>query len=350
MLSSRISMKPLSLACRSLSTTLHSGVDLPKAFELAAGKAGDGRCRRALLEVSQAVTRGNEVAEAMDEQGVAFPELMVDMVNVGEKTGALPEVLQSLSSHYDNLLRMRRTFYGLIALPVIQMIAAILIVAALIFILGLISTPGVAPIDVLGLGLTGASGAMTWLAWTFGTLIGLIVGYQVLKKSILGRKFFAPLFLRIPVVGNCLRSFAVARFSWAFALTQQSGMPIRESLEASLKATSNGAFQTAAPRMWKLVKAGEPLHAAMADSRLFPGEYLHMVEVAEHSGTIPEMLEHLSPQFEEQARRNMAILATVLGWLVWLAVAAFIIYLIFTIVMRVYIGPLNDAVNDAMKL
>ncbi len=350
MFSSQISMKSLAVVCRSLSTMLRSGVSIQKAFGLAHGKAGEFRCRRALDGVRDRVSRGDQVAEAMRDQEGAFPELMIDMVEVAEKTGALPEVLLSLSGHYENNLRLKREFYGTIAWPVFQLIVAILIVAFLIFILGIIQNPGMPNVDVLGLGLTGARGAMIWLACTFGTLAAIVIGYQLIKTSLFGAKFLDPLLLWIPVVGNCLRSFAIARFSWAFALTQQAGMPIEESIKSSLRATSNGAFVAAAEPIWRTVKEGGELTEALDASGLFPSDYLHMVEVAERSGTVPEMLDHLSPQFEDQARRSLRTLAAVCGWGIWLLVAGFIIVLIFSIVLRMYINPLSEAVREVQGI
>jgi type IV pilus assembly protein PilC len=68
------------------------------------------------------------------------------------------------------------------------------------------------------------------------------------------------------------------------------------------------------------------------------------VQVGETSGTVPETLERLSPQFEEQARRSLKALAVALGWLVWVAVAVFIIFIIFSVVLK-YIGMINAAAS-----
>jgi type IV pilus assembly protein PilC len=86
------------------------------------------------------------------------------------------------------------------------------------------------------------------------------------------------------------------------------------------------------------------LSQALDESGLFPEEYLSLVQVAETSGTVPETLARLSPQFEEQARRSLAALAVMLGWLVWSIVAVFIIFIIFSFVMK-YVGMINAAAN-----
>lgn len=347
MFSPRLKTKSLVAVCRSLSMMLDSGVGIGKSFELAARKSGDPKCRAALLEISADLRKGMDVTDALRAQGQAFPETMIDLVGVGEQTGSLPEILKSLCGHFENNLRIRRTFYSAIAWPVFQLAAAILVIAGLLYILGWINesfSKGGSKIDILGLGLYGAQGAVTWLMLTFGSMFALYVGGIVIRRSLLGQKFFDPLILRIPILGGCLRSFAIARFSWSFALTQQAGMSIQPSLMASFRATSNGAFIAASPHVWAAVREGESLHVALEESRLFPVDYLHIVDVAETSGTVPEALDRLSPEFEAQAGRSLQALVSALAWLIWCIVAAFIIFLIFR-VFSFYLGIINEGLK-----
>lgn len=343
MFKSRASMKSLSLLCRSLSTMLVSGVSIVKSFQLAGKKLGDHRLQQSVSDIVVELKSGNDVTSALQKQGSYYPELMVNMISVAEQSGGLPEVLKALADHYDNLVQMRKNFLRMIAWPVFQFVVALLVIALMILILGLIAQGG-APIDILGLGLAGPSGAIIWLTCTFGSLFALYVLYQILDRMFGGKGYFHSLFLKIPVLGNCMRSFAIARFSWAFALTQQAGMNILDSLEASLKATGNGAFIAVIPQVNAAINDGEHLADALADTRLFTEEYIHMVDVGETSGTVPETLERLSPQFQQDAQRSLTALAAVFGWLVWALVAAFIIFVVFRIAFW-YLGILNDALK-----
>ena len=341
-----IGPKPLSLVCRSLSTMLEAGVGIQKAFELAAGKTSDPRTRSAMLVLRDAVRSGDDVTSAMRARNGQFPELLVDMVAVGEQTGSMPEVLRNLADHYENNLRLRREFVRQIAWPVIQFVAAVLVIAMLIFVLGWIAqSRGGEPLDVLGLGLTGSSGAMFWLTLVFGTAAVLVFGYRVIVSNVAGREFLHPLLMRIPVLGNCLQSFALARFSWAFALTQRAGMEIEPSLRYSLKATANGAFIWHSDRIWQQIKDGEELSTALAGPGLFPDDYIHMVHVAETAGTVPETLERLSPTFEDQARRSLSVLVQAMAWVIWGLVATFIIFVIFRILFW-YVSMIQGALDS----
>lgn len=345
MFGSRIPLKTVARLCRTLGSMLNSGVPLLKSLDVVTRKTGDSRCQAALAEVTTQVRAGTDLAAAFRQQGRYFPEIFIDMVDVAEQSGNLPEVLSGMAEHYENLIRLRRSFLSAIAWPVIQLVAAILIIAFLIFILGIIGEmaqgQGQEPIDMLGLGLMGAGGAVIWLLLSFGSVAAIVGSYFLAAKGFRQQRLLDGLLMRIPVVGTCMRSFAIARFSWAFALTQQTGMLISRSLEASLRATGNGAFMAAAPQICGDVLQGEDLGTALDDSRLFPEDYIHLVRVAETSGTVPEALQRLSPQFEEDARRSLRILAEVAGWGVWAMVALLIIYVIFSVMMR-YIGIIND--------
>ena len=343
LVSRQIRSESLARLCRSLSTLLSSGVGIKKSLEIASQKTADRRCEEAMRSIREAVDEGDEITTGMSRQGQAFPPLMIDMVRVGEQTGTLPEVLRRLAEHYDNMVRLRKMFLRQIRMPIFQLVAAILVIALLIWILGWIAqSRGGEAISILPGGLSGTSGAMAWLLANATFFGGLFLLFKWTRHSLASQRFLDGYLLRIPVLGRCLQSFAIARFSWAFAVTQQAGMSIEPSLESSFKATSNGAYIAAFPKVWRMMEAGETLGDSLAATGLFTEEYLQMVHSAEASGTVPEMLDHLSPQFEEEARLGLQTLTTGMGWTVYLLVAMFIIFLIFR-VFSIYIGALNSA-------
>ncbi len=349
MFAPRISYRQLALLCRSLGVSLQAGVPLIKTIETSTRKISDGRLRKVMADVVDDIKSGGTLTDAVDAQETYFPDLFVDMLSVAEQTGALPEVLLSLSDHYENNVRLKKDFISQILWPMIQLIAAILILALLIYILGWINSRGTGgiDIDILGWGLMGASGAVKWLLGWVVLVGGSWFAYRLAAASLTGRKTVHQVLLSLPVIGTCLRNFALARFSWAFHLTQSAGMPIDDSLDASLAATGNGVFDAAAPDVERDIMQGESLSDALNNTGLFPDEFINIVHVSETSGTVPEALHRLSPQLEEEARRSLKTLATLAGWMVWLCVAGFIIFVIFRIISW-YTGLLNSFITNPL--
>lgn len=338
----QLSWNTLAIFNRSLSTMLNSGVHLLKGLQIAGAKSLDLKLQRVAKQVVEDIRRGSLLGDSMRKFRGIFPELMIDLIDVGEQTGSLPEVLLALAQHYDNLIRLRRTFMGAIAWPVFQLVAAILIVAGLIAVLGWITeNKGGQAIDIMGLGLTGTKGAALWLTGCFGTMFFLFVAYRMFMAGVASRTFLHTFLLAVPVVGYCMRSFAIARFSWAFALTQQAGMSIEPSLESSLKATGNGAFISTIPLTLEMVRTGEELSVTLQETGLYPRDFLELVRVGETTGTVPEALERISPQLEDEARRSLSALTLTFAWLIWALVAGLISFIVIRVFMG-YIALLED--------
>lgn len=346
-----ISAKALFPFCHAMSRMLEAGVDIRKALETSSRSSWDRRLVTSVQDVSQRVRSGFDLTAAFEKHSQHYPRLFIDLLTVGEQTGALPEILASLGDFYEARVKRVNEFRSAIAWPMIQLFAAIMIIGLLIYLLGIIgsSQPGTEPRDFLGLGLFGTSGALTWFGLSFGSLAGLFTAWKVITRNLSGRRVLDPFLLGIPAVGSCLRKFAIARFAWCFSLTQGAGMSIKPSLTSSLNATANGAFISAAPMIWRDIHGGETLGDALRTTKLFPTEFLHFVDTAEETGTVPEAMQRMSHHFDEEAHRSLHWLTMLAARAVWAGVAVLIIFFIFRIAM-VYIGMLDEASSEAMGL
>lgn len=318
---------------------LESGIQIRKAIGIASKKAMHAPTKKVLREISDAIQGGSDISQALREHGNFFPTLFIEMVTMAEETGSLPEVLRHLAEHYEANIRMKKELIGSLIWPVFQLVAAIFVIAILILVLGLIG--GDNDISNIVFGLKGPTGAMIWLTGTLGTFAAMFAVWLMIQKAAQAKAIVDPMLLMVPVLGRCMRSFAIARFSWSYYLTQQTGMPVNRSLQGSLKATGNGAFVSQTPFITSAVMEGSSLTESLKQSRLFPVEFLEMVSVAEESGTVPEALHRLSPHFEEDARRALKILTSAISVVVWLFVAGFIIFFVFK-VMLTWIAMIND--------
>jgi type IV pilus assembly protein PilC len=85
---------------RTLGTLLGSGVPILQALTIVRETAGNTLISRALADVHTSVKEGESVALPLRESGV-FPAVVIGMVDVGEQTGALPEMLIKIADNYD---------------------------------------------------------------------------------------------------------------------------------------------------------------------------------------------------------------------------------------------------------
>jgi type IV pilus assembly protein PilC len=85
---------------RTLSTMLQSGVPILDALQVVAKTSGNKVIERAVYHVSDSIAEGRPIAEPLEESGV-FPNMVVQMINVGESVGALDSMLEKIADFYD---------------------------------------------------------------------------------------------------------------------------------------------------------------------------------------------------------------------------------------------------------
>ncbi|MBC8208054.1 MAG: type II secretion system F family protein [Desulfobulbaceae bacterium] len=85
---------------RTLSTMLQSGVPILEALNVVARTSGNKVIERAVLLVSKSISEGRPIADPLEESGV-FPNMVVQMINVGESVGALDDMLGKIADFYD---------------------------------------------------------------------------------------------------------------------------------------------------------------------------------------------------------------------------------------------------------
>ena len=86
---------------RTLGTMLSSGVPLLDALEICAKTAGNKVVEEAVFNTRTSISEGKTIADPLEETGV-FPPMVVQMISVGEATGALDAMLNKIADFYDD--------------------------------------------------------------------------------------------------------------------------------------------------------------------------------------------------------------------------------------------------------
>jgi type IV pilus assembly protein PilC len=86
---------------RTLGTLVSSGVPILNGLDITARTAGNSVIEDAILSTRESISQGNTIAGPLKECGV-FPPMVVQMISVGEETGALDEMLNKIATFYDS--------------------------------------------------------------------------------------------------------------------------------------------------------------------------------------------------------------------------------------------------------
>jgi type IV pilus assembly protein PilC len=120
-----------SQAARTLATLLGGGIPLVNAIDVAARSIKNRYMARELYKASQQVREGRALSAAMADSG-AFPDVSLKMVEVGEQTGALQEMLNSLADFYDEEIETNLDRFVTLVEPILLIIMGIVIAGLLL--------------------------------------------------------------------------------------------------------------------------------------------------------------------------------------------------------------------------
>ena len=306
----------LAIAYHNLSNMLDAGVPVQRSLNtLIPGL--DPQLSKAFLALVDGVAQGNPLSETMILYPKVFDPVDIMLVEVGEKSGNLPDLIALLSKWHEMSARMLKRMISGLLLPIL-----VLTIAAFVFPL---------PAFVLG-GLTLTSYLLKvvgilMLFWVPAGIIVLIV--RTTPRTGPARRLLDNVVLRIPVLGSAVHKLSIGRFCWAFHMLCKAGVPYSESVDMAISVTGNlviaDLFRPAAAS----VKAGELMSDGF--SKKLPFELVEMWKTGEETGRLDDVSKRLADNYSEQAESWFAEFARWFPRFVYLLICIVLIFMIFNL-------------------
>lgn len=337
----------LILWCRALHHGLDIGLSPVRIFRQQA-KSGPAVFRPIAERIALRLEDGDSLSDALKPDAWRFPLLFVELIAIGEQAGRLPAVFHELEAHYEAELDAQRKFLSALVWPGMMYVGAILVLTLLILVLGSLTGLNGKPIDPLGLGLVGASGAFWFLVYAIGLTVFLIGSILVIAYTPNARAKAESYALKIPGLAPIARAFALHRFSMAAHMTIEAGLKADRVLKSSLRATANLAYQQQGERAAKLSRKGNEIVETLGKigPTLFPDEFIQAVHIGEESGRLAEVMQKEAEIYREASLRGMKFLVKIVTGIVYAAIGILVIVCIFRVI-GVYTGQVDQALDIA---
>jgi len=306
----------LAIAYNNLSTMLAAGVPVERSLNtLIPGLKW--RLQEAFLALADGVAEGNPLTETMVLHPKVFGPVDIMIVEVGEKSGNLPELIALLSRWHEMSGRMLKRMISGLLLPIL-----ILTVAAFVFPL---------PSFVLGdLSLTSylfQAVGILMLFWIPAGIIVLIV--RTTPKTGRARRALDNVVLRIPVLGSAVHKLAIGRFCWAFHMLCKAGIPYTESVDMAMSVTGNLVVADLFMPAAESVKAGELMSEGL--STKLPLELVEMWKIGEETGQLDDVTKRLANNYSDQADFWFAQFTSWFPRFIYLLICIVLIIMIFNL-------------------
>ncbi|MEG2916227.1 MAG: type II secretion system F family protein, partial [Oscillospiraceae bacterium] len=252
---------------------------------------------------------GDRLSESL-KNCIVFPQYMIDMIFIGETTGHLDDVMDSLSKFYVKEDSTNSNIRSAIRYPLI-MIAMMIIVILVLMI-------KVLPIFnqvfmQLGSEITGITkGIMNTGAWISRysiVLVGIIAVLAVFAlyciKSRQGRKLAKKIGNEFFVTKNLFKQIAASRFADGMAMTLSSGLDTEKSLEMVERLVDHPEYKKKIQKCKDLIADGENFGDALVHSQIFSGMYGRMVSMGFKTGNADEIMNKISAEYADEIENSI---------------------------------------------
>ena len=303
--SKKIKLKDISLFCKQMSVMLESGIPLNNAVDILEQQATSKNLKSSLKIVSKSLKEGSQLSKAMLDQEGMFPDLLIRMVQAGEKTGKLDEVLEKMSEHYTKELKTSRQIQGAMIYPAVLAFLAVAAVLALLYVVipsfsGIFEQSGMAmplPTRIVLAASNFVRSSWYILFGVTGILVFLFLRYRSTEA---GRYQLDRLKLNLPVIKGPMQKIVTARFASTLAILTSAGIPLVEAIESAAATTNNAVVIEKMKIANEGLQKGERLTGMITATGLFPPMMLSMVKIGEESGSLESMLIKTSDYYEEE--------------------------------------------------
>lgn len=303
-----LSERDLIFYLRQMGSLLSAGVKLNEASEILATQQTNKPVRRIFYGIYFEVNSGTTLADAYSEYPNDFPNILVSMVRVGEKTGDLKTALKEIVTYFETQFRIKSSIKQTMMMPAIYLTAALL-VAVFIFVFVMpgfedmfssvegTTMPPITQffIDV-GNFITG-NGILIVLS-----LIVFVVGFIIFKKkSPKFQKFLSYLAIKAPIIGQIVKLNNLSRIAATLSQMLNNHVPLQECLMATYDILENKIYKDLMIEAQRNVNNGDYMSKAFEHHYAVEVVFTRMISVGERTGDLGQMLKNLSTFYDEDS-------------------------------------------------
>ncbi len=316
---SGVSGRERAVFTRQMATLLRAGMPLLRGLEVLARQERNPSLAKVILALADAVRGGGTFSDAVAQHPRIFDRLYLNMIKAGEAGGVLATVLERLAGFQEMSLQLHARIRAAMFYPLIVLTVAFSVLAGLlVFVVpkfqqifaDLLKGAPLPPLTQFVLGLSKLVQAN--LPAVGAGLVALWLGFRFFKATPAGRRLVDGLLLRLPVIGELVRKTVIARFSRTFGTLLASGVPILQALHITRDTCGNARVADAIDEVHDHVKQGSSVAGPLEATHVFPAMVTSMIEVGEHTGQLPQMLDRIADIYDGEVDTAVAGLSSLI--------------------------------------
>lgn len=294
-------MKQLIFFLKQLGSLLNAGVNLMTALELLALQQESSSQRKLYFELYQHIYSGFSFSRALSKRPKEFPSMLVQMIEIGELSGDLPDTVLRMADYYEKQMKISAGIKGTVRMPLIYLGATILIaIGMLVFVFPNItnlfmSFEGAKLPWITQFFLDAGNFMARYAFYIFGSigLIALVI--FLLDKYNKGVHFaLTVFFLKLPIFGKLIQMDNQIMIANSLSQMLSNGINSIKALQTIKGLVKNVVYHDLITKTLAYIEDGKPFSKAFQENRFVDPIMAKMIATGERTGDIPTLMKNLS--------------------------------------------------------
>ena len=309
-----LSAEELAAFSAQLSLTVKTGIPLSEAVMILMEDADTDSAKKLLGAILNKLELGASLADALKDTEV-FPVYMTQMIEIGEASGRLDHVLDSLNRYYDREDNIAKSAKSAITYPAIMLVILVAIIIILV--------TKVLPIfqqvfNTLGGEMTPlAQGAMRVGEIISNSSVVLVIVVVVIALILIlmrlspgGRKAMSGLGQKL--FKQLTDRMAAAKFASGMSLMLASGLDVDRSVELTLPLMTNPKMYAKVEQLKELIGQGNAFTDSVVQTKIFSGMQSRMLALGFKSGNLDSVMNGIADNYEKEVDEKLDNLISII--------------------------------------
>jgi type IV pilus assembly protein PilC len=321
-------------------TLIRAGLPILKSLDLLAERLTDVKLGPHIRSVRDDVRNGALLSDAFGRQGV-FPPIYVTSVLAGEKSGALPEVLERYITYQKLALAIRKKLLLSLVYPTVLMV---LVICLIVFLVTYV-VPSFAELYksmsaklpfateiLIAIGTT----ARSYILLGFAGVVVAAIGFRFWARTEGGQTRLDMVRLRTPLFGEIWIKYQVAQFSRVLGTLLVGGIPLMQALDTAANSLGTNLLRKTLVKSGKMVKEGQALSSSLRQTGIFPALSIDMIEVGESTGALPQMLSSVAEFYEDDVNTRMTAALSLIEPAIMISMGGFVTFVLVALYLPIF--------------
>jgi len=328
---------------RALAALLKAGLPMASAFEVMIDQppGEQHHATRHIAGIRDRVREGMGFAHAMTDASIRISAYESAVIESGEKTGRMPDVIEQVADYLDDIANIRTTLVNASIYPMIIVLLSILVGAG---VMGFLVPQMASLFEESGMELPLITRMVVnvgrWFIPVILPVMTLVAitgyfGYRFVRQSSAARQGLERYASRFPFVQTGFRLLVTARFSRTCALLLRGGLPLVEAMALSGRATGSVWLSRIIDDKADAVRHGQSFSAAMAEVPVLGAAMTSWIRAGEASGDLAGLLQHAAQRNHYQWSGYIRKLSTMIEPALIVVVALFVLVIALAIILPI---------------